>query len=134
MTSLAWIVFDTGLSRSFAADSREIDPPGAPRRKRFYVGIRRSYARYATPHNHSGGSASRPSHRAQNRRPRSFSVREVRRGTLLPLHLHDFIGFGAAGRHHLDLGALLLADKGAGERRGDGNLALLGVRLGFADD
>ena len=53
---------------------------------------------------------------------------------LLPLDLHDLIGLGAAGRDHLDLGALLLADQRAGERRGDGNLALLGIRLGLADD
>ena len=29
---------------------------------------------------------------------------------LLPVDLHDLIGLGAAGRHHLDLGALFLAD------------------------
>src|SRR6202043_2777521 len=53
---------------------------------------------------------------------------------LLPLQLDDFIGLGAAGRDDLDLGAFLLANQRAGERRGDGNLALLGVGLRLADD
>src|SRR4029079_16270480 len=52
---------------------------------------------------------------------------------LFPLDLNDLVSFGATRGHHFDLDALLLADKGAGERRGDGNLALLGVRSGLAD-
>src|SRR5579863_10423492 len=51
----------------------------------------------------------------------------------LPLHLHHFIGFRAAGRIDLDLRALLLADQRAGERRRDGDFAFLGVSLRFAD-
>src|SRR6202163_4117580 len=52
----------------------------------------------------------------------------------LPFQLDDLVGLGAARRDDLDLRAFLLADQRAGERRGDGNPALLGVGLGLADD
>src|SRR6185437_8155023 len=52
----------------------------------------------------------------------------------LPLHLHHFVGPGAARRDDFDLRALLLADQRAGERRGNGNSALLGVSLRLADN
>src|ERR1700733_4161344 len=55
-------------------------------------------------------------------------------GSLFPLQLDDLVGLGAAGRVDLDLRAFLLADQRAGERRGDGDLALFGVGLGFAND
>src|SRR6516225_2684645 len=55
-------------------------------------------------------------------------------GALFPLDLHHFIGLGAARRDHLDLGALLFSNQGARQRRGDGNLALLSVRLWLADE
>src|SRR5258708_17826410 len=58
----------------------------------------------------------------------------VTRSPLFPLQLDDLIGLGAAGGDDLDLGAFLLADQRAGQRRGDGDLALLGVGLGLADD
>src|SRR5712692_2404631 len=51
-----------------------------------------------------------------------------------PLDLLHLIGLGAARGYDLDLGALGLADEGAGERRGDGDAARLGVGLGLADD
>src|SRR5262249_39936565 len=51
---------------------------------------------------------------------------------LSPLDLFDFVGLGAAWRHYLDAGALALADERACERRGDRDLAFLGVGLGFA--
>ncbi len=53
---------------------------------------------------------------------------------LFPVHLGDLVGLGAARRHDLDGGALLLADQRARQRRGDGDPALLGVRLGLADE
>ena len=51
-----------------------------------------------------------------------------------PLDLGDLIGLGAARRHDLDGCALLLANQRARQRRGDGDAALLGVRLDLADD
>src|SRR5579871_346396 len=68
--------------------------------------------------------------------PRS-SARLDRNGRpllLAPLDLGDLVGLGAAGCHHLDGGAFLLADEGARQGRGDGDLALLGVGLDFPDD
>src|SRR5208282_1974551 len=56
------------------------------------------------------------------------------RGRLLPLDFDDLIRLGAARRDDLDLDALLLADQRPRERRSNGDLALLGVRFGFADD
>src|ERR1700722_14854405 len=53
---------------------------------------------------------------------------------LLPLQLDDLVGLGAAGGPAPDLRAFLLADQRAGERRGDGDPALLGVGLRLADD
>src|SRR3569623_2675396 len=53
---------------------------------------------------------------------------------LFPVDFGDLVGLGAAGGDDLDRGALLLADQRARERRGDGDAALLGVGLGFADD
>src|SRR6201986_2797723 len=53
---------------------------------------------------------------------------------LFPFQLDDLVRLGAAGGDDLDLGAFLLADEGPGERRGDGDLAFLGVGLGLADD
>src|SRR5215468_5459605 len=53
---------------------------------------------------------------------------------LSPLHLHDLIGLGAARRDDLDIGAFLLADQRAGERRRDRDLAGLRVGLRLADD
>src|SRR6202034_1649089 len=53
---------------------------------------------------------------------------------LFPLQLDDLVRLGAAGRDDLDLRAFLLADQRAGERRGDGDPALLGVGLRLADD
>src|SRR5258708_39841708 len=41
---------------------------------------------------------------------------------LPPLDLLDLVGLGAARRHHLDVGALGLADERARERRGDRDL------------
>src|SRR5260370_36941827 len=55
-------------------------------------------------------------------------------GRLPPLDLHDLVRLGAAGRHDLDLRALLLADERARDRRGDRDLSLLGVGFRFADD
>src|SRR6185437_5732453 len=52
---------------------------------------------------------------------------------LPPLDLFDLVGLGAAWRHHLDIGAFRLADQRARERRGDRDLAFLGVGLGLAD-
>src|ERR1700676_3055969 len=52
----------------------------------------------------------------------------------LPFQLDDLVGLGAARRDDLDLRAFLLADEGTGERRGDGDLAFLGVGLRLADD
>src|ERR1700733_12234971 len=52
----------------------------------------------------------------------------------LPLQLDDLVRLGASRRDDLDLGAFLLADQGAGERRGDGDPALLGVGFRLADD
>src|ERR1700739_2339444 len=67
--------------------------------------------------------------------PSGYPGPEMIRGILLlPLDLHDLISLGAAGRDHLDLGTLFLANKGAGQRRGNRNLALLGIGLGLADD
>src|SRR6185437_2334090 len=62
------------------------------------------------------------------------SARPGMTGKLLPLHLLDFIAFGAAGGDDLDLRALALADQRLGERRGDRDAALLGVGLRLADD
>src|SRR5258705_4480852 len=56
------------------------------------------------------------------------------RTDLPPLDLGDFVCLGAAGRHDFHRRALLLADQRARERRGDGDAALLGVGLDFADD
>src|SRR5712691_8336318 len=53
---------------------------------------------------------------------------------LPPLHLLHLIGPRPAGRDHLDIGALGLANERARERRGDRDLALLGVGFGLADD
>src|SRR5579859_1036017 len=53
---------------------------------------------------------------------------------LFPLDLDDFIGFRPAGRDDLHLRALFLTDQRAGERRCNGDPALLGVGLGLADD
>src|ERR1700733_5855170 len=53
---------------------------------------------------------------------------------LLPLDLDNLVGLGAAGRHHLYLHALLFADQGSSERRGDGDLALFGIGLRLADN
>src|SRR5215831_1120984 len=60
------------------------------------------------------------------------NFREVRQ--LSPLYLHDLISLGAAGRNDLDIGAFPLADQGAGQRRGDRDLACLRVGLGFDYD
>src|SRR5262245_45406687 len=54
-------------------------------------------------------------------------------GALAPLDLLDLVGLRAARRHHLDARALGLADERARERRGDGDLAFLGVGLRLAD-
>src|SRR5580692_11745792 len=51
-----------------------------------------------------------------------------------PLDLGDLVGLGAAGSHDLHRGALLLADQRARQRRGDRNLALLGVGFDLAND
>src|SRR5580692_7512410 len=56
------------------------------------------------------------------------------RAPSLPFQLDDLVGLGAARRDDLDLRAFFLADEGPGERRGDGDLALLGVGLRLADD
>ena len=56
------------------------------------------------------------------------------RGGLPPLDLLHLVGLGAAGRDDLHAGALGLADERAGQWRGDRDLALLRVGLGFADD
>src|SRR5947208_12415031 len=53
---------------------------------------------------------------------------------LPPLDFLDLVGLGAARRHYLDAGALGLADERAGKRRGNRDLALLGIGLGLADD
>src|SRR4029078_9357837 len=85
------------------------------------IGILGSHARYAK---HHGGEM------------RVAGLRRAGTGAaewLFPLDLNDLVSLGATRRHHFDLDALLLADEGAGERRGDGNLALLGVRLGLTN-
>src|SRR5436190_10066019 len=48
---------------------------------------------------------------------------------LPPFDLFDFVSLGAAGRNHLDLCALGLADQCARKRRGDRNLP--GLRIGL---
>src|SRR5262249_23484712 len=53
---------------------------------------------------------------------------------LFPPNLHHFIGLGAARGDHFDLGALLFSHQGARQRRCDGNLAFLGVRLRLTND
>src|SRR5215471_3453809 len=53
---------------------------------------------------------------------------------LPPFYLHDLIGPGAAGCDDLNIGAFLLAHQRTGERRGDRDLAGLGVRFRLADD
>src|SRR5215467_6673853 len=54
--------------------------------------------------------------------------------SLSPLDLFDLVSLGPAWRHHLDAGALTLADERACERRRDRDLAFLGVGFGLADE
>src|SRR5436190_6980028 len=51
---------------------------------------------------------------------------------LAPLDFLDLVGLGPARRHHFDARALALADQRASERRGDGDLAFLGIGLRLA--
>ena len=59
---------------------------------------------------------------------------DLTRERLSPLDLGDLVRLGAAGRHDFHGRALLLADQRAGQRRGDGDAALLGIRLRLTDD
>ena len=66
---------------------------------------------------------------------RGFSSRSIRPASRsAPFDLGDFVGLGAARRHHFDRHALGLSNQGARQRRGDRDAALLGVRLALADD
>src|SRR6516162_563427 len=64
----------------------------------------------------------------------AFAKRRISNRLLAPLDLGDLVGLGAAGRHDLDGGALLLADQCARERRGDRDLAFLGIGFHLAHD